>query len=182
LDFYEPTARESEEDLKELRVRLLAGMAFLVAVTAVGTIGFKIIDHRPFLTFEILRRALASGGIVGMLGDAMRGSDVIELPFLGATMAFPAGPARLAAATGAPIVPAFAVPLGPDRHMVQIHPPLVVDRNEPEAVEACMRSYVTLLDGIIRRHPGVWWFWHRLKVEQTDDGGRLLRWRPRPDV
>ena len=44
MAFYEPTAKEWEGDLKDLRVRLLKATTFLLVVTAVGTIGFRIID------------------------------------------------------------------------------------------------------------------------------------------
>lgn len=44
MDFYEPKALEWDEDLRELRVRLLAALVFMLAVTAIGTIGFMIID------------------------------------------------------------------------------------------------------------------------------------------
>lgn len=44
LDFYETTAREWEADLRELRQRLLGALAFMVAVTLLGTVGFWIID------------------------------------------------------------------------------------------------------------------------------------------
>jgi voltage-gated potassium channel len=44
VDAYEPTAQDWEQDLKELRVRLLGALVFMVGVTLVGTVGFKIID------------------------------------------------------------------------------------------------------------------------------------------
>jgi len=44
VDVYEPTPQDYEQDLKELRVRLLGGLAFMVGVTLVGTVGFHLID------------------------------------------------------------------------------------------------------------------------------------------
>jgi voltage-gated potassium channel len=44
VDLYEPTSRYWERDLRELRVRLLGALAFMVAVTVVGTVGFMVID------------------------------------------------------------------------------------------------------------------------------------------
>ena len=44
LDFYEPTAQVWDDDLNELRVRLLQALVFMLVVTAVGTMGFVIID------------------------------------------------------------------------------------------------------------------------------------------
>lgn len=44
MDFYEPTAQDWERDLRELRFRLLGALGFMLAVTAVGTFGFFLID------------------------------------------------------------------------------------------------------------------------------------------
>jgi len=44
LDTYQTTPREWEHDLRELRVRLLAALVFMVGVTGVGTVGFHLID------------------------------------------------------------------------------------------------------------------------------------------
>lgn len=44
MDVYEPTSQHWEQDLKDLRVRLLGALVFMVAVTLVGTVGFHIID------------------------------------------------------------------------------------------------------------------------------------------
>jgi voltage-gated potassium channel Kch len=44
LDFFEPTAKQWEQDLKDLRVRLVGAGLFLVSVTIVGTVGFRLID------------------------------------------------------------------------------------------------------------------------------------------
>ena len=44
MDVYEPTTQDWERDLKDLRVRLFVGLAYMVAVTLTGTVGFHIID------------------------------------------------------------------------------------------------------------------------------------------
>ena len=77
LDFYEPSARESEEDLKELWLRLMAGLGFLFAVTAVGTIGFKIIDPsgdwvRAFFMTAITLTTVGYGEVVPLETDGAR--------------------------------------------------------------------------------------------------------------
>lgn len=41
---FDPTPQDIERDLKELRVRLLGGLAFITAVTVLGTVGFHVID------------------------------------------------------------------------------------------------------------------------------------------
>lgn len=41
---YDPTPQDVERDMRELRVRLLGGLAFMLGVTALGTVGFHFID------------------------------------------------------------------------------------------------------------------------------------------
>ena len=57
--------------------------------------GLKVIYHRPNYTFATMVRHLRNGAIVGMNGDGMMGTEFVTLPFLGGTMPFPTGPARL---------------------------------------------------------------------------------------
>ncbi len=44
LDYYQPTAKQWEDDLNDLRVRLLGALVLLSIVTAIGTIGFHYFD------------------------------------------------------------------------------------------------------------------------------------------
>ena len=44
MDFYEATAKQWEDDLKDFRVRLVGAGLFLMSITVVGTIGFRLID------------------------------------------------------------------------------------------------------------------------------------------
>lgn len=44
LDYYQPTAKQWEDDLNDLRVRLLSSLGLLSVVTAIGTIGFHYFD------------------------------------------------------------------------------------------------------------------------------------------
>ena len=57
-----------------------------------------------------VRDALAAGEMVGLLGDRMGGSGKsVSCELLGGTVDLPAGPAMLAAATGAPVVLCLAL-------------------------------------------------------------------------
>ena len=44
MDAYEPSSKDWERDLHDLRIRILGAAFFLLVITLVGTIGFKIID------------------------------------------------------------------------------------------------------------------------------------------
>ena len=61
--------------------------------------------------FSVLKLAsvLREGAIVGMQLDRHLGGQAMAVPFCGQTAWFPTGPATLARATGAPLVPSFFV-------------------------------------------------------------------------
>jgi len=62
----------------------------------------------PMAALDLLER-LRGGGMVGMQLDRAVGSSFASVPFCGARLKMPRGPARLARASGAPIVPVFAL-------------------------------------------------------------------------
>lgn len=132
--------------------------------------GLKVIYHRPGVTFTLMVRHLKRNEIVCMNGDGMMGTDFVDVPFLGGAMPFPAGPAQLAAAAGAPIVPVFGLHEGIRQHRLYIHEPIRCAGMKPEAVAATVRQYVGVLESYVRRYPWAWWTWRRMDVEQTADG------------
>lgn len=139
--------------------------------------GMKIVFHRPLMTFTVLARILGRGEIVSMNGDGLgaESTDFVEVPFLGGTIALPNGPARLAARTGAPIVPLFSLLEGRHRHRLIVHPPLRCHEDSPEQVQATVANYVALLEDYVRRYPWAWWIWRRLEVTRQPYGQRRYR-------
>lgn len=132
--------------------------------------GIPVIYHRPNFTFAALARHLSRGGLLGMNGDGMMSDDFVDVPFLGGTMRFPTGPARLAACTGAPLMPAFALPEGVWGHHMIVHQPIRCQDDSEESVSATVAEYAGLLDNYVRRYPWAWWLWHRLEIEQREKG------------
>lgn len=132
--------------------------------------GLSIIYHKPFLAFTQMARVLRKNEVLGMNGDGMMGTDFVDAPFLGGEMPFPTGPARMAAQSGAPIVSIYALPDGWWGHKLVAHPPIWCKADKPEAVAACVREYVALLDDYTKRYPWAWWTWRRLALEPTADG------------
>jgi voltage-gated potassium channel len=77
VDYYEPSAKPWEEDLKDIRVRLLGAAILMVAVTFAGTIGFKIIDPtagwvRAFFMTAITLTTVGYGEEVALNTDGAR--------------------------------------------------------------------------------------------------------------
>ncbi len=132
---------------------------------AVGVEGIPVTSSS--LSFISVLRALEGNALVAMQGDRDVSGTGMRLPFFGETASFPVGPFRLAAASGAPLLPVFVL-VDPDgRYRTIVKPPIPVDdcgrgaRNE--AIAVSMKAFVALLEETIRAHPAQWYqftpFW-----------------------
>jgi Kdo2-lipid IVA lauroyltransferase/acyltransferase len=124
--------------------------------------GAEMLLHRNVL--PKLLRALKKGRVVAALNDQYaRRSRGVFVPFLGARASTSLGPALLAIRSGAPIVPAYSMRIGPDHHRMVIRPPLEIPdtgdaRKDAELLTARCN---TALEEIIRAHPEQWMWSHR---------------------
>lgn len=133
--------------------RLLAELNPAVASTVIPLGGFD--------SLLPVRDALEAGEKVGLLGDRMGESDKsVSCELLGDSVELPAGPAMLAAATGAPVVLCVALYRGGNRYDIcfEAAGPLTglsrVIRDE--ALCAWTRSYARWLDAQTRSAPFNW--------------------------
>ncbi len=113
-------------------------------------------------------QALRENRWVAMLADQDARAQGAFVRFLGRPASTPIGPARIALATGAPIIMGFMWRQGDGRHVIEIEPPL--ERPEPHAVEAVTRLtelHVGVLERWVRKYPEEWFWLHR-------------RWKTRP--
>jgi lauroyl/myristoyl acyltransferase len=136
-----------------------------------------VLYHTPIFMFSMMARQLRRGGLVGMNGSGTDETTFVEVPFLGASIRLPVGPARLAAHAGAPVVPVYALADGRGRQPIVIHPALRPAGQTPEALRDLVAAYTTLLDGYVRRYPWLWWSWRRLSVGWDGDGHLRLALR-----
>jgi KDO2-lipid IV(A) lauroyltransferase len=101
---------------------------------------------------------LRKGGVVAMqmdrLPQGMRGrkSELFGEPFL-----VPEGPLRLAAASGAPIVPVFTRRLGYMEYEVHVAPPVRLPRRPtPADLDAAARAVLHAMEIFVRENPTQW--------------------------
>lgn len=117
-------------------------------------LGFTIIPHSggPTPPLDALRAVLARGGIVCLLGERDLRRTGVPVTFFGEPTRMPAGPARLAVETGAPLL--YAEFWYPDATSmrVRVHPPIDVSGG----IEAGTQAMADAFAEGIARHPADW--------------------------
>jgi predicted LPLAT superfamily acyltransferase len=120
-----------------------------------------------------LGERLEAGHLVGVLADRTLGKEAtIDVPFLGATAAFPTGPMRMAAALRRPVV--FMVGLYRGGNRYEIHFERLADFSDAEEssrgererlVREAVQRYAARLEHYCRAAPDNWFnfhdFWER---------------------
>jgi len=125
--------------------------------------GNRILSKRD-LARPILK-ALAANQAVGILIDQNATLDSgVFIDFFGIPAAAPAGFARLAARSGAAVIPGFALWCAPERrYVLRFYPPVPMCGDTVRDTQAVQ----SMLETVIRTHPDQWLWMHR-------------RWKTRP--
>jgi len=101
-----------------------------------------------------LRRGAVVALQIDRLPPAMRSRPVT---FLDAAGAIPEGPLRLAAATGAPILPIFSARTGYRSYLIDVRPPVFLPRRPSDAqYDASAQTLADELGRFLRAHPTQW--------------------------
>jgi KDO2-lipid IV(A) lauroyltransferase len=113
-------------------------------------------------------RELAANRCVAMLIDQHLHTDVVYVDYFGRPAATTSALAALALRTGAPVIPAFALPLPGGRYrFVYEHPVEPPASDAHDAIRQFTQRCTDVLEMYVRRHPELWLWMHR-------------RWRERP--
>jgi lauroyl/myristoyl acyltransferase len=125
--------------------------------------------------FDILAavQVLRQGGIVSLAADRAFGdARVLRMPFLGHTVAVAAAPFALALVSGAPLIPVFAVKVGPRHYRFRSHAPLsLVAPNRQarqSALEGAAAAYLDQLRAMIEAYPEQWQSFGRFFLEPIE--------------
>jgi len=119
--------------------------------------GFEL--YTPEQAARGLIRGLRNGRWVGLMADVPEAGPTVVVPFCGGRVRVSAVPARLAAATGAAIVPTACWKEG-RRWNLRIHAAITVGRHDDEA--DVMSRVVAVLEPEIRRHQEQWYPFHEV--------------------
>jgi KDO2-lipid IV(A) lauroyltransferase len=115
----------------------------------------------PLAALPIVRH-LRQGGVVALQVDrAPSGLRTREVTLFGERTRIPEGPLRLAALTGAPIVPIFAARTGHRRYRVSARPAIHLARSSSAAeLDAAAQRIADAVQDFVRTNPTQWFHFH----------------------
>ena len=112
------------------------------------------------------RKIVGRNGIVSFTAGAWEGSSVVEADFLQSRITLAMGPVWLARASGAALLPVFAMrTAAPDEFRVEIGAPIEVPKSAPEedSFVSATAEYLKRLEPRVLAYPGQWRGWSSLK-------------------
>jgi KDO2-lipid IV(A) lauroyltransferase len=128
------------------------------------SLGFEVLPltggARP--PFEILAERLRGNGLVCLMSDRDLTRSGVQVDFFGELTRLPAGPAKLALATGAELLPAHSF-FEPDVSVTAIHPPLDTSSGDIDAITQALADQFAIN---IAAHPADW---HMLQPQWIAD-------------
>jgi Kdo2-lipid IVA lauroyltransferase/acyltransferase len=111
--------------------------------------------------------ALRRNEILGVIGDRDFSAANRTVEFFGRPARLPEGPAKLALATGAPLLPTFMVRLPDDTFAYIVDEPIWADKSR-QSVDDIMRQVAVALERVIRQHSEQWFLFHDLWDIESD--------------
>ncbi len=111
--------------------------------------------------------ALRRNEIVGVIGDRDFSAANRTVEFFGRPARLPEGPAKLALATGAPLLPAFMIRLPDDTFAYIVDEPIWADKSR-HTVDDIVRLVAVAFERVIRQHSEQWFLFHDLWDVETD--------------
>ena len=126
----------------------------------------------PWRNLRQLFRSLRAGENLVLFCDwGYRPGDV-PVEFFGEATTFPAGPATLAAKSGAPILPAHVLRTRDDRFVARGLPLVRATGSDPSAIQGATQELADALATVIAHDPGQWYIFRHI-WPQTDADRRF---------
>jgi KDO2-lipid IV(A) lauroyltransferase len=111
---------------------------------------------------RVMRMLHGGHGVALLIDQHIQGRDAVYVDFFDRPAATTSALAALALRTGAPIVPVFALPLGPGRYrVIYEHPVEPPQADSEQAVREFTQRCTDVLEMYVRRHPELWLWMHR---------------------
>lgn len=159
------TFREPDEKVNELRevVRKERGIRFIYVDRD---------DTSPLAIIEAVN-ALRRNEVLALLGERDGSSHTIRMDFFGKPTDIPAGPAYLALASGAPVIPVF-VPMENGKYSTLMDEAIYFSGGHGqhgEIIREGMERLVSVFERYIRQYPDQWYnfydFWERFTNQKN---------------
>lgn len=133
------------------------------------TTGNSVI-YRKGAVRRVLRVLGNNGAIAILIDQHMQSADAVVVDFFNRPASTTSALAAIAARTGAPVIPVFALPLPGGRfRMVYEHPVEPPISDTPEALKEFMQRCTDVLEMYVRRYPDLWlWMHRRWRDSQSD--------------
>jgi KDO2-lipid IV(A) lauroyltransferase len=121
-------------------------------------------EHRNYKVVHVgeaarpILRHLKDNGLVAVLADRPYGEEGIRVEFFGHQVPFPEGPARLALAAGAPLIPGFVLRRWDDSFRIFFRPPITApaELSKEEKVRHMTQEFARILEQLVRENPTQW--------------------------
>jgi len=116
--------------------------------------------------WQMIQEKLGRNGVVSItVGDQAK--RIARPRFLAGRIRLATGPAALACRTGAVLLPVFTLRLEPGRFSCRIGPPIekMPEADDGTCAERMVEEYVSRLQPLVLRHPGLWRNWSLVDVE-----------------
>ncbi len=135
--------------------------------------GNKVIYRRGAIRRVL--RALNANEIVAILIDQhIQGTDAVRVDFFNRPASTTTALATLALRTGAPLVPAFALPIGGGRYrLIYEHPIELPPPGSTDPVRDLTQRCTDVLEMYVRRYPDLWLWMHRRWRDEGDDSAPM---------
>jgi KDO2-lipid IV(A) lauroyltransferase len=139
----------AERDAAASAIQDEARRAFGLRVVHVG--------EDPLSALPLVHHLREGGAVALQVDRAPPGVRARSVTLFGEEARLPEGPLRLAALTGAPIVPVFAERAGYRRYEVTVNPAIRVPRAPSEAdLDAAAQELAARLEAFVRARPTQW--------------------------
>jgi Kdo2-lipid IVA lauroyltransferase/acyltransferase len=111
---------------------------------------------------RMLRALEQNEGVAILMDQHVQGTDAVIVDFFNRPAATAPALATIALRTGAPLIPAFALPLSGGRYrMIYEHPVEPPPATSEDPVRELTQRCTDVLEMYVRRHPDLWMWMHR---------------------
>jgi KDO2-lipid IV(A) lauroyltransferase len=124
-----------------------------------STVGLRVVHvgDDPLSALPLVKHLHEGGAVALQIDRAPRTARAREVTMFGERGWIPEGPLRLAAMTGAPIVPVFVSRIGHRRYEVAVTAPMRLERGARlDALGAAAQELAARLERFVRAHPTQW--------------------------